>query len=508
MYSSSPSAETSNHNVARPGESCQNGELCVGGSICDSGQFVCICAAAHIPLNGVCVLKEVLMRMRPGQPCRVTNECVNGAVCLADSGICQCDELHHEENGLCYSNVAKNKKSASNFFHSIPRNEPKRIAEPCPLPEDFYKCSLPHCFCSKDGRSPPASMPPTSIPQFIVLTFDDAVNGRTMRDYRALFERPQLFNPNGAPIKATFFISHEWTNYNDVQWIADGGHEIASNSISHESLERSNLSRWIAEMDGQRQILASFGNVDEMNIVGMRAPQLGMGADDQFEMMERSGFLYDNTMSVNPGTVPYWPQTLDYRLSWHCENNNCPRNAFPGIWEIPMNQFHGTGFKRSAMIRGALELNANVDEIEEVLRRNFERSYYTNRAPYILSLNADFLQLGGDRGMRALTRFLTSLQNRPDIYFLSLGGLVKWMQDPVPLERMRDFKDSSERSSNPSRFSSYDGAYAKHEIRQCEKPNKCVYATPFLSSGEHQFLTCDPCPSMFPWVDNPLGRII
>lgn len=95
-------------------------------------------------------------------------------------------------------------------------------------------------------------------------------------------------------------------------------------------------------MDGQRQILASFGNVDEMNIVGMRAPQLGMGADDQFEviclhvilsvtipillqMMERTGFLYDNTMSVNPGAMPYWPQTLDYRLSWHCENNNCPR---------------------------------------------------------------------------------------------------------------------------------------------------------------------------------------
>lgn len=62
---------------------------------------MCICAAAHEPLNGVCVLKEALLRMRPGQACRVTNECVNGAVCLADSGICQCDELHHEENGLC-----------------------------------------------------------------------------------------------------------------------------------------------------------------------------------------------------------------------------------------------------------------------------------------------------------------------------------------------------------------------------------------------------------------------
>lgn len=75
-----------------------------------------------------------------------------------------------------------------------------------------------------------------------------------MRDYLAIFGRQNKFkNPNGCPVKATFFVSHEWTDYNEVERIAkEGGHEIASNSITHESLRNAGTGRWIEEMDGQR----------------------------------------------------------------------------------------------------------------------------------------------------------------------------------------------------------------------------------------------------------------
>lgn len=39
------------------------------------------------------------------------------------------------------------------------------------------------------GRVPPISAPMEDIPQFIVLTFDDAVNGRTLPDYLTLFNQ-------------------------------------------------------------------------------------------------------------------------------------------------------------------------------------------------------------------------------------------------------------------------------------------------------------------------------
>jgi hypothetical protein len=52
-----------------------------------------------------------------------------------------------------------------------------------------------------------------------------------MRDYRHLFEELNPLNVNGCPVRGTFYISHEWTNYNSVEWLAVQGHELASNSI-------------------------------------------------------------------------------------------------------------------------------------------------------------------------------------------------------------------------------------------------------------------------------------
>lgn len=43
-------------------------------------------------------------------------------------------------------------------------------------------------------------------------------------------------------------------------------------------------------------------------------------------MMMRAGFLYDNTMTTNPGldSPPYWPQTMDYKVAFACNDNKCP----------------------------------------------------------------------------------------------------------------------------------------------------------------------------------------
>lgn len=39
-------------------------------------------------------------------------------------------------------------------------------------------------------------------------------------------------NPNNCPIRGTFFVSHEYTNYRDVQYLWNVGHEIAVHSIT------------------------------------------------------------------------------------------------------------------------------------------------------------------------------------------------------------------------------------------------------------------------------------
>lgn len=58
------------------------------------------------------------------------------------------------------------------------------------------------------------------------------------------------------------------------------------------------------------------------------------------------------------------------------------------------------------MLRGAIDANSTLDEVLNIMNRNFERGYRTNKAPFVLPLNADFMQMDGSGlGMAALERY-------------------------------------------------------------------------------------------------------
>lgn len=63
------------------------------------------------------------------------------------------------------------------------------------------------------------------------MTFDDAVNDLNKEYYEEIFESGRK-NPNGCPITATFYVSHEWTDYGQVQSLYANGHEMASHTVS------------------------------------------------------------------------------------------------------------------------------------------------------------------------------------------------------------------------------------------------------------------------------------
>lgn len=80
--------------------------------------------------------------------------------------------------------------------------------------------------CHETGQ-----LQPETVPQIVLMTFDDAVNDLNKGLYAELFERGRV-NPNGCPISATFYVSHEWTDYGLVQSLYADGHEMASHTVS------------------------------------------------------------------------------------------------------------------------------------------------------------------------------------------------------------------------------------------------------------------------------------
>ena len=66
----------------------------------------------------------------------------------------------------------------------------------------------------------------------IILSLDGAVNGQNYEHYLNLFNDTVYKNPNECPMRGTFFVSHEYSNYQMVQDLYHKGHEIAVNSIT------------------------------------------------------------------------------------------------------------------------------------------------------------------------------------------------------------------------------------------------------------------------------------
>lgn len=97
---------------------------------------------------------------------------------------------------------------------------------------DPRSCRLPDCFCSRDGTRIPGDLERSQVPQMVLITFDDAVNTENWELYTRELFTDEHKNPNGCPIKATFYLSHQYTNYQQVQRLWNDGHEVAVHSIT------------------------------------------------------------------------------------------------------------------------------------------------------------------------------------------------------------------------------------------------------------------------------------
>ena len=188
-------------------------------------------------------------------------------------------------------------------------------------------CKLPDCRCS--GVDIPGNLPRVKVPQMVMLSFDDAVNGQVNGFYETLFADGELKNPNGCNATATFFVSHEYTEYQMVQKLYHNRHEIADHTISHRTqtswLKSVNYSQLTDEIVGQREILRKWGQIKAEDVVGFRAPFLQIAGNTMYQVLYDNKFLYDSSMPTREFMdPPMWPYTLDYQSRKECVIPPCP----------------------------------------------------------------------------------------------------------------------------------------------------------------------------------------
>ncbi|XP_054712660.1 chitin deacetylase 1-like [Uloborus diversus] len=355
-------------------------------------------------------------------------------------------------------------------------------------------CVLPDCFCSEDGTQIPGNLRPSEIPQMVILVFSGALNVLNAEPFGYLLNETR-FNPNGCPIRANFFVPHEYTSYFYVQKLYGQGHEIAMQTITNREPEdfwpRAKLDDWIEEVIGMKEILHTFANISREDLLGMRAPFLKPGGNNMLSMIYDYGLDYDSSLAAPISEVPIWPYTLDFHHPHKCLSENCPTKSFPGIWEFPLNTFEtsdGTG--GSCVFLDQCVFPDDAEAIFEFLLDNFAKHYSTNRAPFLLNFHVNWVT--DDSKVSALDVFIDHLlENYPDVWFVTFQQALQWMRNPMSSEMVKSFDGwKCPRDRSPG----------------CNIPRTCAVKLTHEGRRDIRYLQlCGKCPEMYPWLNNIRG---
>ncbi|TMW45108.1 hypothetical protein DOY81_009812, partial [Sarcophaga bullata] len=344
-------------------------------------------------------------------------------------------------------------------------------AEPC----SQEKCQPPNCRCS--GMTLPKAEfkgHEKEIPQFITVTFDDAVTGLNYLQYQELFNN--LKNPDHCEVKATFYVSHEYTDYTKLNALYNEGHEIALHSITHgagtEYWRQADVDLLMREFGNQIDILERFAKIN-------RKPSRACVC---------LSYKYGYRVIIRMWLLNVWACytiVLGLRNSIDCQIPPCPTASLPGLWVNPMVTWVDMEGYSCSMLDGCIYLPEDkVDSMFEWMKENFHRHYDNNRAPFGMYLHAAWFGRSPNY-IKAFRKFLEYANSLPDVYITTPTSVVQYLRHPT---LGKPFK----------------GCFKKPQTT-C-RPVTCSLQK--QSTGETRYMTvCDRCPEVYPWLDNPLGEL-
>ncbi|OCH92974.1 hypothetical protein OBBRIDRAFT_386554 [Obba rivulosa] len=367
---------------------------------------------------------------------------------------------------------------------------------------DTSSCKLPHCNCA--SPNPPGGLDPKDVPQFVTFTADDAVQSYTLDAVNQFLA--QRKNPNGCPVKMTYFTSLNYTNYTLVTDWYVAGNEIADHTMTHVGTPPQD------EINGNLIALNALAGIPLSSIIGFRAPYLNYTAET-LGLLYNASFTYDSSSAASlpvtiNGTDAYWPYTLDYGMANDCLSapgvcNGQPK--LPGFWEIPMYAlFDERGQDGIHLMDPWLdtangETAVNDSATLEYMKSTFTDHYNNNRQPFGLYTHPIHVSTtypgstASTSTINMINTFLDWAQEQSNVWIVSNEQLLAWVQNPVPLSQLDSFEPL--KCTTPQVDSSLKicNGMPQNEaglVEECPFP-------------DFPFYTCYGCPTIAPTTDDP-----
>ncbi|KAL4449367.1 hypothetical protein ABPG77_007011 [Micractinium sp. CCAP 211/92] len=292
---------------------------------------------------------------------------------------------------------------------------------------------------ANDCPKPPGGLQPSQVPQFITITWDDAVDPQSYGIIQKILGG--LRQRNGCRIPSTFFVLAKDTVPAAVQALYLQGNEIATHTMTHVGYPSA------AEIIGCREWLVKETGIPRSKINGFRAPFLLSDADTRRTLV-KAGFLYDSSI---PDTTPSrisrsvtqrgWPYSMAQGIPQKCDTGKCSSSEKYPVFEIPLwaaADAHGRPiasmdppgdafeiYKREAREPGELGLCGMNSPLCIWLQLGWRLS--GNHAPLGLFFHAG---MESDR-VDQLRQFIKYAAAIPNVWFL-----LAWIQHPVPASKV------------------------------------------------------------------------
>lgn len=252
-------------------------------------------------------------------------------------------------------------------------------------------------------------------------------------------------------------------------------------------------------MGGQRIITEKYANITDNSVVGVRAPYLRVGGNNQFTMMEEEAFLYDSTITAPLNNPPLWPYTMYFRMPHRCHGNlqSCPTRSH-AVWEMVLNELdrredptNDEYLAGCAMVDSCSNILTG-DQFYNFLNHNFDRHYQENRAPLGLYFHAAWLKNNPEFLDAFLYWIDEILANRNDVYFVTMTQVIQWIQNPRTVSEAKSFEPWREKCV-------VEGPPA------CWVPHSCKLTSKEVPGETINLQTCVRCPNNYPWLSDPTG---
>ncbi|XP_023332330.1 uncharacterized protein LOC111704337 isoform X1 [Eurytemora carolleeae] len=392
------------------------------------------------------------------------------------------------------------------------------------------ECFPPECSCS---GAEPVLEDREDRPQIVYLTYDDAFSAYAEENfYRSLFNGT-FKNPDGCDIRATHFLTAQYTDYTLVNKYWKKGHEMASHSITHRSStdywKALNVTGWRNEIEGLRKMISQFAAIPKEEITGFRAPFLQLGGDEMFTALQQDGFKYDCSwasrdygyLKLDVGLFPY---TLDYETVQDCPVEPCPTCSYPGLWVQPMldledrwigaDPTHPNNGMPCSMLDACIIMDdvPTKDTVKEMLMTNFLRNRNGTRAPMGLYMHAGWFYGEYSWHYEGYKDFLQEItENYDDVWIVPVNAGLDYFQNHNNLTNTEILALGDDSPFSCSKFSQ-----PPYSNSRCDALTPCRYENVDNSDihnqerymhicGRTSTNTAQKCPPTYPWLGDPCG---